>query len=133
MAALKYPEDLKYTKSDEWVRIEGETATLGISDYAQDALNDLTYLELSVDVGSHVDAGDAVAEVESVKASSSIYTPIGGDVLAVNSALKETAETINADPYGQGWLVKLKVTVSDTSALDGLMNAADYQKYCESR
>ena len=131
MASLKYPEDLKYTKSDEWVRIEGETATLGISDYAQDALNDLTYLELSVDVGSHIDAGDAVAEVESVKASSSIYTPIGGEVLAVNSTLKEAAETINADPYGQGWLVKLKV--ADTSVLDSLMNAADYQKYCESR
>ena len=131
MAALKYPEDLKYTKSDEWVRLEGETATIGISDYAQDALNDLTYLELSVDVGASVDAGDAVAEVESVKASSSIYTPIGGEVLAINEALKDTAETINADPYGQGWLVKLKV--SDTSALDSLMNAADYKTYCASR
>ena len=131
MAALKYPADLKYTKSDEWVRLEGDTVTLGISDYAQDALNDLTYLEFATDVGGSIDAGDAVAEVESVKASSSIYTPIGGSVVAVNSAIKESAETINADPYGQGWLVKLKV--SDTSALDGLMNADDYKKFCESR
>jgi len=131
MARLKYPADLKYTKSDEWVRLEGDTATIGISDFAQDSLNDLTYLEFVADKGGHVDAGDAVAEVESVKASSSIYTPIGGDVLAVNSAIKETAETINADPYGEGWLVKLKV--SDTSALDALMNAADYEKFCESR
>jgi glycine cleavage system H protein len=131
MAALKYPADLKYTKSDEWVRVEGETVTIGISDYAQDALNDLTYLEFSADIGSTLDAGDAVAEVESVKASSSIYTPVGGEVVAVNSAIKESAETINADPYGQGWLVKLKV--SDTSALDALMNAADYKTYCESR
>ncbi len=131
MARLKYPSDLKYTKSDEWVRLEGDTATIGISDYAQDALNDLTYLELSVDVGAHVDVGDAIAEVESVKASSSIYTPIAGDVLAINSALKKSAETINADPYGEGWLVKLKV--SDTSALDALMTADDYEKFCQSR
>lgn len=131
MAALKYPADLKYTKSDEWVRVEGETVTIGISDYAQDALNDLTYLEFSADIGSSLDAGDAIAEVESVKASSSIYTPIAGEVSAVNAAIKDSAETINADPYGQGWLVKLKV--SDTSALDALMNAADYKTYCESR
>lgn len=131
MAALKYPADLKYAQSDEWVRLEGDTLTLGISDYAQDALNDLTYLEFVAEVGAHLDAGDTVAEVESVKASSSIYTPIAGDVIAVNTAIKESADTINADPYGQGWLVKLKV--SDTSALDALMNADDYKTYCAGR
>ena len=131
MAALKYPADLKYSKSDEWIRVEGDTATIGISDYAQDALNDLTYVEFQVDKGSTVSAGDAVAEVESVKASSEIYTPVAGEIVDVNGALKGSEETMNADPYGKGWLIKLKIT--DDSGLSGLMDAAAYQQYCESR
>lgn len=131
MAALKYPADLKYTKSDEWIRIEGDTATIGISDYAQDALNDLTYVEFQVDKGNSISAGDAVAEVESVKASSEIYSPIAGDVLEVNSGLKGVEDTMNTDPYGKGWLVKLKV--GDTSALADLMDAAAYEAYCAGR
>lgn len=131
MAALKYPAELKYTKSDEWVRVEGDTATIGISDYAQDALNDLTYLEYNVDVGDTVEAGEGVAEVESVKASSTIYTPLAGDVIAVNTSISDSAETINADPYGQGWLVRLRV--SDTTVLADLMDATAYQAYCQSR
>ncbi|MCU0511939.1 MAG: glycine cleavage system protein GcvH [Anaerolineae bacterium] len=131
MAALNYPSDLKYAKSDEWVRVEGDIATLGISDYAQDALNDLTYVEYAVEPGAKVAAGDAVAEVESVKASSEIYSPIAGEILAVNEALKGEEDTINADPYGKGWLVKLRL--SDASGLAELMDAAAYQTYCESR
>jgi glycine cleavage system H protein len=131
MAALKFPADLKYTKSDEWVRVEGDTVTLGISDYAQDALNDLTYLEYAKSVGEKVDAGDAVLEVESVKASSEIYTPIGGEVTAVNDKLTGSPETVNADPYGEGWMVKLKA--GDLSGLGALMDADAYKTYCEGR
>lgn len=131
MATLQYPADLKYTKSDEWLRIEGDTATLGISDYAQDALNDLTYVEFQVDAGDTISAGDAVAEVESVKASSEIYAPVGGAILAVNNDLKGAEDTINADPYGKGWLVKIKIT--ESAGLADLMDAAAYQAYCESR
>lgn len=131
MAALKYPADLKYTKSDEWVRVEGDVVTLGISDYAQDALNDLTYLEYARSVGEKVNAGDAVLEVESVKASSEIYTPLGGEVTAINEKLTSAPETVNADPYGDGWMVKLKA--SDLAGLDALMDAAAYTEYCATR
>lgn len=131
MAELKYPADLKYTTSDEWVRVEGDTATLGISDYAQDSLNDLTYIEFSAGVGASVAAGDVVGEVESVKATAEIITPVAGDILEVNSHLESEPEIINADPYGKGWLVKIKM--SDAAGLEGLMDAAAYQAYCESR
>jgi glycine cleavage system H protein len=130
MAALKYPADLKYAKSDEWVRVEGDTATIGISDYAQDALNDLVYVEFK-GVGTSIAVGDSVADVESVKAASSIYSPIAGEITEVNTELESTPETVNSDPYGKGWLVKLKV--SDASGLDGLMDAEAYKEYCESR
>jgi glycine cleavage system H protein len=131
MAELKYPTDLKYTESDEWVRVEGDIAILGISDYAQDSLNDLTYIEFSASAGANVDAGDAVGEVESVKATAEIVTPIAGEVLEVNTDLESEPEIINADPYGKGWLVKIKI--SDAAGLAGLMDAAAYQTYCESR
>lgn len=130
MATLQYPNDLKYAQSDEWVRLEGDIATLGISDYAQDALNDLVYIQFKP-VGTMLDAGDEVAEVESVKAASSIYSPIAGEIIEVNSALEDAPETINADPYGTGWLVRIKV--SDASALASLMDATAYQAYCETR
>jgi glycine cleavage system H protein len=130
MAALKFPSDVKYAQSDEWVRLEGDIATLGISDYAQDALNDLVYVEFK-GVGTKIDAGDEVAEVESVKAASSIYSPVAGEIVEVNTALETTPETVNSDPYGAGWLVKIRVA-GDVS-LDHLMDAAAYQSYCESR
>ena len=131
MADLKYPDDLKYAESDEWVRVEGDTATLGISDYAQDALNDLTYAEFLKEVGESIDAGDAVAEVESVKATSEIYCPLGGEIIEVNTALEDDPELINSDPYGEGWIVKIKVT--DDSALSGLMDAEAYKQYNQDR
>jgi glycine cleavage system H protein len=131
MAELKFPADLKYTESDEWVRIEGDTATIGISDYAQDALNDLTFAEFIVAKGDKVAVGDGVIEVESVKASSEVYTPVAGEIIEVNSALEGSADTVNADPYGAGWIVKIKVT--DASNLANLMDAAAYQEYCERR
>lgn len=131
MAELKYPAELKYAKTDEWVRVEGDIVTIGISDYAQDSLNDLTYIEFSTSVGDSVDAGDAVGEVESVKATAEVITPIAGQIVEVNTALESEPEIINADPYGKGWVVKIKLT--DASGLEGLMDAAAYQAYCESR
>ncbi len=130
MAAMTYPSDLKYAKSDEWVRVEGDIATLGISDYAQDALNDLVYVQFKP-VGTKLEAGDAVCEVESVKAASEVYSPVAGEIIEVNSALQEAPETINADPYGAGWLVKIRV--SDASPLADLMDSEAYKAYCESR
>jgi glycine cleavage system H protein len=126
----KTPGDLKYAKSDEWVRLEGSTATLGISDYAQDSLNDIVFVELP-EVGRTLNPGDSFGVVESVKAASDLYTPIGGEIIEVNSALGDAPETINSDPYGKGWIVKLRVT--DTSGMANLMDADAYAAYCESR
>jgi len=130
MADLKYPEDLKYAKSDEWIRVEGDTGTIGLSDYAQDALNDIVFVELP-EVGDSFVAGKAFGVVESVKAAADMVTPVAGEVTAVNTKLEESPELINSDPYGDGWVVKIKIT--DSAALAGLMDAAAYQKYNENR
>jgi glycine cleavage system H protein len=106
---LNIPEDLQYTKSHEWVRIEGDTATIGITDHAQDELGDVVFVELP-DEGDTFDAGDSFGTVESVKAVSDLYTPVGGEVVEVNSALEDAPEHINEDPYGEGWIVKLRTT-----------------------
>jgi glycine cleavage system H protein len=121
---------VKYAESDEWVRIEGDTATIGISDYAQDALNDVVYVELP-DVGDAFDQGDAVATVESVKAASDIYAIVGGEVIEVNTDLEDEPELINADPFGKGWIFKLKLS-GDPDTSD-LMDASSYKAYCEDR
>ena len=131
MADFKAPDELKYTESDEWVRIEGDTATIGITDYAQDALNDLVFVDFHGEAGDEKEAGDSFAEVESVKAASEVYMPIGGEILEFNEALEDEPELINDDPYGDGWIVK--VTVTDDSNLSELMDAAGYQEYCENR
>jgi len=119
------PEDLKYTKEHEWVRDNGDgTLTVGITDHAQDALGDLVYIEMP-EVGRQVDAAEACAVVESVKAASDIYSPVGGEVTEVNVALGDAPETINDDPYDAGWMFKLRM--SDASQLDGLLDAAGYE------
>jgi glycine cleavage system H protein len=130
MATLNFPDDLKYNRSDEWVRIEGETATIGISDYAQDALNDLVYIELP-EVNGTITKGETFGSVESVKAQSDLYAPVSGTVLEVNTALEDEPELMNTDPYGRGWIVK--VQLSNAADADDLMNAADYRTYSESR
>jgi glycine cleavage system H protein len=130
MANPNIPADLKYAKSDEWVRLEGETATVGISDYAQDQLNDIVFVELP-EVGKSVAKGETFGVVESVKAASDLYSPISGTVTEVNTALQDQPELINSDPYGRGWIAKLKVT--DASGADDLMDAEAYKTYCESR
>jgi glycine cleavage system H protein len=129
---MNFPADLKYTKSDEWVRVDANagTATLGISDYAQNALSDIVYVELPA-VGDAFQKGDPFGSVESVKAASDVYLPAGGTITAINEALSSTPEVVNSDPYGQGWMVKW--TLSSPSDLEGLMDAAAYQKYCDER
>ena len=106
---MNIPEDLQYTKSHEWVRIEGDTATIGITDHAQDELGDVVFVELPVE-GDTFDAGESFGTVESVKAVSDLYAPVGGEVVEVNSALEDAPENINEDPYGEGWIVKLRTT-----------------------
>ena len=130
MADLKFPEDLKYTESDEWVRVDGDTATIGISDYAQDALNDLVYAEFK-GVGETIEAGESFGEVESVKAASEVYLPIAGEIIEINEALEGEPEIINEDPYGEGWMIKIRIT--DDSKLASLMDVAAYKAYCEDR
>lgn len=130
MADLKIPDDLKYQKSDEWVRVEGDTATIGISDYAQDALNDIVYVELP-SVGDTFAKGASFGSVESVKAASDLYLPVGGTITEVNSELESSPELINSDPYGKGWIVKMKLDGSADTA--DLMDAAAYREYCASR
>ncbi len=125
------PEDLKFTGSDEWVRLEGNTATIGISDYAQDQLSDIVYLEIIVSEGDVVGKGDAIATVESVKAAADVYTPVGGTVSAINEILADTPELINTDPYGQAWMVKLDL--ADTGELDAMLDAAAYAANIQER
>ena len=125
--AFKTPAELQYTKSHEWIRIEGEEATIGISDYAQDSLGDVVYVELP-DVGASFDAGETFGAVESVKAASDLYMPIAGEVLAVNSALVDKPETLNSDPYGEGWMVRIKVA---EDVVGTLMSADAYEKYVD--
>jgi glycine cleavage system H protein len=120
------PADLKYTETHEWVRDNGDgTVTVGISDHAQDALGDLVFVELP-EVGKALAAKDACAVVESVKAASDIYAPVAGEVVAANEALDGAPETINSDPYGEGWIFRLKLAGDDPA--EGLLDAAAYQQ-----
>ncbi len=124
------PADLRYTKEDEWLRVDGDEITIGITDYAQDSLSDIVYLELP-EVGESFDAEDTFGVVESVKAASDLFMPIAGEVTAVNEALVDTPELVNSDPYGAAWLIKIKA--NDSSDIDELMDAAAYEKYIEER
>ncbi len=126
---MSVPGDLQYTKSHEWVRTEGDTATIGITDHAQDELGDVVFVELP-DEGDTFDAGDSFGTVESVKAVSDLYTPVGGEVVEVNSALEDAPENINEDPYGEGWIVKLHTT-DDGSGDSDLLSAEEYEKVLE--
>jgi glycine cleavage system H protein len=120
---VRIPDDLRFSKDHEWVRVEGTTATLGITDFAQDALGDVVFVSLP-DVGSSVDKGSAVGEVESTKSVSEIYAPVSGTVRSVNESLRDAPEVLNADPYGEGWICTLDLT--DPTQLGGLLDAAAY-------
>lgn len=120
------PRELKYAKSHEWVRVEADgTLTVGITDHAQNALGDLVFVEVPK-VGRKLGAGDACAVVESVKAASDVYAPVAGDVIDSNPALADTPETLNTDPYGAGWMWKMKP--ADAADVNGLLDATAYQK-----
>lgn len=128
---MNIPADLKYTKNDEWVRVAGDTATIGITDYAQDQLSDVVYAEVSVSPGDSVQKGGVVGAIESVKAASDVYSPVSGEVVETNSLLDETPEALNTDPFGEAWM--LKVRMSDPSELDGLMDPDAYEAYLADR
>ena len=119
---------MKYTKDHEWVRVDGETATVGISDYAAKQLGDVVFVELP-EVGTEVEQGGEIAVVESVKAASEVYAPISGEVMSVNEALEGAPETVNAGPTGDGWFVTM--SVGNAGDLDALMDEAAYKEYCE--
>jgi glycine cleavage system H protein len=119
-------KDLKFTKEHEWVKTEGEIATIGVSDYAQKELGDVVYVELPA-VGDAVEKGDACANIESVKAVSDIYSPVTGEIVEANELLGDKPETVNKDPYGDGWVFKIKM--DDPGQLADLMNAAAYEEY----
>lgn len=121
---------LLYTKEDEWIKVDGDEASVGVTDHAQDALSDIVYLELP-DVGDSFEMGDTFGVVESVKAAADLYMPISGEVTAVNEDLIDAPETVNSDPYGEAWMIKVKI--SDPGQLDELMDADTYTTYLEER
>jgi glycine cleavage system H protein len=128
--SLNIPGDLLYTTDDEWLRLEGDEAVVGITDYAQDSLSDIVYLELP-NTGATFSMGETFGVVESVKAASDLLMPVAGEVLAANEALIDGPEAVNSDPYGEAWMVRIKLT--DKSQLAQLMDATAYQAYCAER
>ncbi len=128
---MKIETSLLYSKNDEWVRVEGDTATIGITDYAQGQLSDIVFAEVSIEEGESVEAGDCIGTVESVKAASDIYTPVTGTVAAINSAIADEPELINKDAFGEAWFIKVTLE----GPIDGseLMDAEAYEKYCAER
>jgi glycine cleavage system H protein len=123
---MNIPNELRYTRTDEWVRVEGEEAVVGITDYAQSELGDIVYLELP-EVGRYLQVDEPFGVIESVKAASDLYAPVEGEVVAVNSALQAALETINEDPYGAGWLIRIRL--KDPAQLDALLSADEYRRY----
>lgn len=120
------PADLRYDKEHEWVRVEGDTATIGISEFAQDQLGEVVYVDLPA-VGDELAAGETFGEIESVKSVSELFAPVSGTVLEVNDELGTSPEAINSDPYGAGWMVK--IALSDAGQLDSLMSVGDYESF----
>jgi len=123
-------EGLLYTKDDEWIRVEGDEAVIGLTDYAQDALSDIVYVELP-DEGESFESGEAFGVVESVKAAADMYMPIGGEIVESNEALLDAPEILNSDPYEEGWLLRIKI--DDSAELKSLLDSAAYGEYCDER
>lgn len=121
-----YPADLRYDREHEWARTEGEYAVIGITDYAQDQLGEVVYVDLP-SPGDEVVAGETFGEIESVKSVSELYSPVSGEITEVNSDLDGTPETVNSDPYGAGWMIKIKV--ADPAQLDAMMSSDEYESY----
>ena len=121
---MNVPSNLKYTKEHEWVLVEGDTATIGVTDFAQGELGDVVFVEIET-AGETLEQGETFGTVEAVKTVSDLFMPMTGEVLEVNEKLEETPDLVNSDPYGDGWMVKVKM--SDASQADGLMSASDYE------
>ena len=121
---MNTPSDLKYTTNDEWIKVEGSTGTIGITDHAQEQLSDVVYVEVVVEVGEEISQGDTAATIESVKAAADVYFPASGTVVAINEELPDAPEIVNSDPYGAAWMVKIEL--SETSEVDGLLDAKAY-------
>jgi len=120
------PEDLHYSKDHEWIKVEGDVGTIGITDYAQNSLGDVVYVELPK-VGDKFEAHESFGSVESVKAVSEIFTPVGGEIIGVNESLQDEAEKVNTDPYGDAWMIRIRMT--NPGEVDSLLNAAEYEDF----
>jgi len=131
MASLNHPGNLKYSRTDEWVRVEGDEVVVGITDYAQDQLGDIVYIDLPWDGTQEVASEAKFGDIESVKATSELISPISGQIVKVNEELKDRPELINDNPYDQGWMLVIKP--SSRAELDQLMNAEEYVKYIQGR
>jgi len=131
MANLNHPADLKYSKTDEWVRVQGDQATIGITDYAQDQLGDIVYIELPWDAAHEVSHEAKFGDIESVKATSELISPVSGEVVKVNEELRDRPELINENPYEGGWMLAVKM--SNLAELDNLMTADEYEAYLQGR
>ncbi|HSM26204.1 MAG TPA: glycine cleavage system protein GcvH [Anaerolineaceae bacterium] len=128
---MSNPSNFKFAKSDEWISVEGNVGTIGVSDFAQSQLSDIVYLEFLVEPGDEFSKGDSLVTLESVKAAADVSSPVSGKVLEVNETLTDDFDAVNSDPFGKAWMVK--VELSDPSELDALMTADEYTKYCEER
>jgi glycine cleavage system H protein len=128
---MKVAPDLKYTLKDEWIRLEGRTGTAGLTDYAQEQLSDVVFVEVTAGLGETVAKGAAFASVESVKAAAEIYMPVSGKITEINEALPSTPELVNSDPYGEAWMVRFEIT--HPAEVAELMDAAAYEKSCQER
>lgn len=123
---MAHPSDRSYSKDHEWVVVEGDTAVVGITAFAQDQLGEVVYVDLPSE-GDSVEAGETFGEIESVKSVSELFAPVSGEVVSVNDALGDAPETVNADPHGEGWMIKVRL--ADASQLDDLMSAAEYDAF----
>ena len=131
MPSLNHPDNLKYTKTDEWIRVEGDQATIGITDYAQDQLGDIVYVDLPWDSGQSISSEQKFGDIESVKATSELVSPLSGEITRANENLKDHPELINDSPYEDGWMLVVKL--SNPEELDGLMSADGYEQYLQGR
>lgn len=123
---MNVPQELKYSSDHEWVRVEGNHAFIGITDFAQDQLGDIVYVDISVEEGEDISAGDIFGSIEAVKTVSDLFMPVSGKLVEINAALEDAPETVNSDPYTDGWILKIELT--DDSDLDSLMDAAAYSE-----
>ncbi len=128
---MNVPSNLKYTETDEWLLLEGDVATIGITDYAQEHLSDVVYVEFPVSEGDEIVKGDSVTTIELVKAAAEVNTPVSGKVIAVNEAVTKSTGDVNTDPFGTAWMVK--ISISKPAEVDAMLDAAGYEKYCAER